>query len=110
MQNLVYTRAIALKRIENKLGQVEFDFVVKDTDNNFNQIPNAQATQQMNRKSKVGGGLVGIIQLESAHTKWCLTCSDKAQFAEDTKALLGAWHAGDVNEEQDGDDPHKDIC
>ena len=90
-------------------GQEEFYFVVKEIDTNFNLMPDDQATEHMNSKSKVGGGLVGIIQSEHAHTKWCLTRSDKAQLAEDTIALLGAGHACDVNEEEDDDDPHNDM-
>ena len=97
------------ERIEKKLGQVKTDFVVKETDNNFNQITDDQATEHMNRKSKVERGLVGILQEESAHTKWCLICNDKAQLAEDTNALLGAGHTGDVNEEHDEDNRHKDM-
>ena len=84
----------------NSGRKVEFEIVVTETDNTFNQITDDQATEHTNRKAKVGGGLVGI-QSESACTKWCLTCSDKAQLAEDTNTLLGAARAySDVNEEQ----------
>ena len=53
--------------------------------------------------------MVGIVQSESSCTKWCVTCNDKAQLVEDPNALLGAGHTGDMNEEQDDDNPHKDM-
>ena len=47
----VYQSNCFKERIEKKLGgQVELDFVVKETDNKFNQIPDDQATEHMNRK------------------------------------------------------------
>ena len=90
-------------------GFINGDFVVKETDNKYNQVPDDQAVEHVNRKAKDSGGLVGIIQAEDARTKWCLTCNDKAELVEDTKIMLGAQHTGDNDDEDEEDDPHKDL-
>ena len=49
------------------------DFVTKETENSFNQIPDDQALEHVNRSGKVAGGLVGITRRDSARDRWCLT-------------------------------------
>jgi len=52
------------------------DFVTKETKNTFNQIPDHQALEHVNRSGKVAGGLVGITRTDSARDRWCLTYNE----------------------------------
>ena len=38
-----------------------------------------------------------------------MTCNDKAELVEDTKIMFGAQHTGDNEDEDEEDDPHKDL-
>lgn len=65
------------------------DFVTKETTTTFNQIPDDQALEHVNKTGKVAGGLVGITRTDSARDRWCLTYNERAQLSEDTKAMFG---------------------
>ena len=54
-------------------GFQEGDFVTKETANQFNQIPDDQALEHVNRIGKVAGGLVGITRSDAARDRWCIT-------------------------------------
>ena len=53
-------------------GFMNGDFVLKETDNKYNQIANdhVEHVEHVNRKSKAGRELVGILHSEAARTKW----------------------------------------
>lgn len=76
------------------------DFVTKESRNKFNQIPNDQALEHVNRSGKVAGGLIGITRTDTARDRWCLTYNERATISEDTKAMFG------LKKEEEND--HKD--
>ena len=82
-------------------GFQEGDFVTKETTRQFNQIPDDQALEHVNRAGKVARGLVGISRLDAARDRWCLTYNERAQLSEDTKTMFNVMRS-DV-------DDHKDI-
>ena len=47
-------------------GFINGDFVAKEADTKFNQIPDDQALEHVNKLGKVAGGLVGITRTDSA--------------------------------------------
>lgn len=61
------------------------DFVTKETHKAFNQNPNDQALEHVNKSGKVAGGLVGITRADSARDRWCLTYNERAQLSENTR-------------------------
>ena len=63
------------------------DFVTKETASTFNQIPDDQALEHVNKSGKVAGGLVGITRTDSARDRWCLTYNERAKLSEDTKEM-----------------------
>ena len=71
------------------LGFLRGDFVTRETHHTFNQIPDDQALEHVNKSGKTAGGLVGITRTDSARDRWCLTYNEKAQLSEDTKAMFG---------------------
>ena len=64
------------------------DFVTKKTASTFNQIPDDQALEHVNKSGKVAGGLVGITRTDSARDCWCLTYNERAKLPEDTKEMF----------------------
>ena len=64
------------------------DFVTKETASTFNQIPDDQALEHVNKSGKVAGGLVGITRTDSARDRWCLTYNERAKLSEDTKEMF----------------------
>ena len=64
------------------------DFVTKETENSFNQIPDDQALEHVNRSGMVAGGLVGITRTEFARDRWCLTYKERVKLSEDTKTMF----------------------
>ena len=66
------------------------DFVTKETENSFNQIPDDQALEHVNCSGKVAGGLVGITRTDSERDRWCLTYNGRAKLSEDTKTMFNA--------------------
>ena len=83
-----------MKRLEQTHPDVfkEFmdgNFVVKQTDHNFNQVSTDQALEHINRVCKVAGGLIGITQSDSARDRWCLTINQRSKLVEETCAMFG---------------------
>ena len=64
------------------------NFVVKRSNDVFNQVSPDQAPEWLNRSCKVAGGLIGITRNETARDKWCLTYNEKAHIAECTRGLF----------------------
>ena len=64
------------------------DFITKETASTFNQIPDDQALEHVNKSGKVAGGLVGITRTDSARDRWCLTYNERAKLSEDTKEMF----------------------
>ena len=64
------------------------DFVTKETASTFNQIPDDQALEHVNKSGKVAGGVVGITRTDSARDRWCLTYNERAKLSEDTKEMF----------------------
>ena len=71
------------------LGFQSGDFTVKESNQRFNQIPDDQGLEHVNKMGKVAGGLVGITRCESARNRWGLTYIDKARQVEDTRDMFG---------------------
>ena len=63
-------------------------FVTKETASTFNQIPDDQALEHVNKSEKGAGGLVGITRTDSARDRWCLTYNECAKLSEDTKEMF----------------------
>lgn len=70
------------------------NFVVKTTNNTFNQLSTDQALEHVNKVCKVAGGLVGITRSEGARDQWCLTFNERSRIVHDTSAMLDM-HATD---------------
>ena len=64
------------------------DFVTKETASTFNQIPDDQALEHVNKSGKVTGGLGGITRTNSARDQWCLTYNERAKLSEDTEKMF----------------------
>jgi len=79
------------------------DFVVKETNSKFVNIPDDMGIEHVNRMGKVAGGLIGISRSDYARNRWGLTYMIRSQLAEDTKTMLG------VNHNSDSDSTHKDT-
>ena len=79
-------------------GFTEGDFVVKETKHNFNQIPDDQGLEHVNRMGKVAGGLVGITRNDTARDRWSLTYNERAKLSEDTRAMFGI--AADADDDE----------
>ncbi len=76
-----------------------------ETSSRFNQISDDQALEHVNRVGKISGGLVGITRTDSARDRWCLTYSERARLADDTKAMFNMSNDADEDEETH----HKDF-
>ena len=64
------------------------DFVVKRTEQAFNQLFTDRALEHIKRVSKMAGGLVGITHSDNAHDRWCLTFNQRSQLVVDTYEML----------------------
>ena len=72
-------------------------FVVKKTQQAFNQLSTDHALEQINRKCKVAGGLIGITRTDSARDRWCLTSNQRSKLADQTFAMFGLDDEGDLS-------------
>ena len=63
--------AIALE-VHVYRGFMSGDFVVKESRNAFNQLPDDHGLEHINRIGKFAGGLVGITRSNSARDRWSL--------------------------------------
>lgn len=86
-------------------GFINGDFVVKETSHQFNQLPDDQALEHINKLGKMAGGLVGITRTESARDRWNLTYNDRSQLAKCTWLLFGLEPENIDDKEWD----HKDL-
>jgi len=87
------------------------DFVTKETASTFNQIPDDQALEHVNKSGKVAGGLVGITRTDSARDRWCLIYNERAKLSEDTKEMFNVLESakdlGKARIRQDAEDVAK---
>ena len=85
---------------------LEGDFVVKETNHKFAQLPDDQALEHVNKQGKIAGGLIGITRTESARDRWSLTYNERAQLSRETRTLFGLT---DDTGDDDGERCHKDL-
>ena len=64
------------------------NFLVKQTDHNFNQVSTDQALEPINRVCKVAGDLIGITRSDSVRDWWCLTFNQRSKHVEETCAMF----------------------
>ena len=87
-------------------GFLSGGFVVKETHHKFNQLPDDQALEHINKLGKVAGGLVGITRTESARDRWSLIYNERMRIAKSTWTMFG------LQPDTDHDDlewDHKDM-
>ena len=72
------------------------NFVVKRSNNHFNQIPTDQATEWVNKLCKVSNGIIGITRNDQARDKFCVTWAIRSNVSQRIKILLG-----ETDEEED---------
>ena len=108
------TDTTACSSLVNEVGQVVFDHRIfhryiyffichaHQTESLFNQIPDDQALEHVNRSGIVAGGLVGITRTDSARDHWCLTYNERAKLSEDMKTMFNVGGGKEV-------DSHKDL-
>ena len=85
-------------------GFVAGGFVTKETRQQmFNQVPDDQALEHVNKIGKTAGGLIGITQNDQARDRWCLTYNERACLSDDTKEMFN------INVEDDTSGKHKDF-
>ena len=65
------------------------DFIVKESNQRFNQVPADLGLEHANKMGKVDGGLIGIPCSDLAHNRWELTYIERARLAGDTRVMLG---------------------
>jgi len=66
----------------------EGNFVVKTSNNKFNQLSTDQALEHVNKVGKTAGGLIGITRSDNARDQWCLTFNEKSRLVDETCAML----------------------
>lgn len=86
-------------------GFLNGDFVVKETSHKFNQIPDDQGLEHINKLGKVAGGLVGITRTDTARDRWSVTYNDRMRLAQSTWAMFGL--QSDVSNDVEWD--HKEL-
>ena len=87
-------------------GFLNGGFVVKETNHKFNQLPDDQALEHINKLGKVAGGLVGITRTDSARDRWSLIYNERMHIAKSTWTMFG------LQPDSDHDDlewDHKDM-
>ena len=86
-------------------GFLRGDFVVKETPHGFNQIPDDQGLEHINKLGKVAGGLVGITRTDTARDRWSVTYNDRMRLAQSTWSMFGLQL--DVSDDVEWD--HKEL-
>ena len=71
---------------------VKGNFVVKGSDQRFNQVSPDHSQEWLNGTGKKGGGIVGITKTTSALNRWALSYNLRACIANKTRALF---HVGE---------------
>ena len=77
-------------------GFLDGDFVAKETNHSFSEVPFDLCLEHINKTGKVAGCLVGKC--------WSITYNERASLAQNTKSLFGLTHEGG-----DYEDTHKDC-
>ena len=70
-------------------GFLNGGFVVKETNQKFNQLPDDQALKHINKLGKLAGGLVGITRSDSARDRWNLIYNERMHIAKSTWTMFG---------------------
>ena len=70
-------------------GFLNGDFVVKEINRTFNQVPDDQALEHINKLAKVSGGLVGISQNDEARSRWGLSFIFRTSLDKQTHEMFG---------------------
>ena len=65
------------------------NFVIKRSNNYFNEVPGDHATEWVNKICKTAGGVVGITRTDQARDRFCITWSAKSTVTQKTKQMLG---------------------
>ena len=80
------------------------DFTVKEANKIFNQVPDDQGLDHINKLSKVAGGLVGITRSDTERNHWGLTYIDRARFVDDTRDMfrISKYHDEDAMHKESG--------
>jgi len=63
------------------------NFVVKRSDQKFNQVDPDQAMEWVNGTGKKGGGIIGITKTTSALSRWTLSYNLRSHIADETYAM-----------------------
>ena len=91
-----YTRwgtvyALDMEKLQHTAPMVYADgnFVIKRSDQRFNQVSTDLALEYVNKMCKVSGGLSDIKRTKTALDRWMLTCTDKARLSQDVRDLIG---------------------
>ena len=70
----------------------EGNFVVKGSEQRFNQVSPGHSQEWLNAVGKKGGGIVGITKTTSALTRWTLSYNLRSCIASQTRALFRVGH------------------
>lgn len=65
------------------------NFVVKRSNNFFNEVPADQATEWINKICKASGGIIGLTRNDQARDRLCVTWSVRTEISQQTKLLFG---------------------
>ena len=65
------------------------NFVIKYSNNYFNEIPADHATELVNKICKTAGGVVGIMRTDEPRDRFCITWSARSTVTQKTKQMLG---------------------
>lgn len=66
----------------------EGNFVVKTSNNKFNQLSTDQALEHVNKVGKIAGGMIGITRSDDVRDEWCLTFNERSRLVDETCAML----------------------
>ena len=74
-------------------GYLGGDFVVEESHGEeshgaFNQTPDDQGLEHVNKMGKIAGGLTSITRSDGACDRWCLTYNERAILAQDTRVMF----------------------
>ena len=72
------------------------NFVIKLSDQKFNQVDPDQGQEWINGTGKRCGGIVGITRTTSAFARWTLSYNLRSRIATDTHAMYGLNHSRQV--------------
>ena len=71
------------------------NFVVKDTNKQFNQVPSDHSQEWLNNVGKAGGGIVGITKNTTALSRWALSYNLRSSISSQTKEMFLLGHSDD---------------